>query len=452
MPARLPVAAIVATLGAAHLVRAQGTTSAVPVHGVAYDSLRGAPLAGAIVSIAGTDRNTATDARGQFQFASVPPGRYTVVAQHAGLDSIGLSGISAPVSVTDGRDEVRIAVPSFTTLWRLACGDTPPPKDSGFVYGTVRDAVGQGPLPNALVDLTWVDLAVDRSLAVRRTWWRQQTRSDATGSYTVCGVPLSAGLRVRATSDSGASGLIDLMSYGSRVQRRDLLVGPASDSGAMRGGTISGLVTDSAGRPFADARIVMDDAPETRSGADGQFIVRNVPSGTRQVELLAIGMQPVVAVVDVIAHDTATVTAALRKVTTLDVVRVTASARVRLMVREFDERRRSGFGHVRDSTEIMSHGTLSSAFAEFPGVQMERGQNGAGSFSLSMKASGPGRCVPNLWIDGRQERDFEFLGTLRPSEIAAVEVYPHAFSVPMRFIGRRSGCGAVVVWTKWSFG
>lgn len=452
MLARLTLPAVLASLGAAHLARAQGATPAVPVHGIAFDSLRGAPLADALVMIVGTDRSTVTDAHGRFQFASVPAGPHTFAVQHAALDSIGVSGISARATVTDGRDEVRIALPSFATLWRAACGNTPPPRDSGFVYGTVRDATGQDPLPDAIIEVTWIDVVVDKSLAMTRTRWRERARADASGSYGACGVPLSVGLRVQASSDSGRSGLIDLMPSGLRVQRRDLLVGHASDSGATRGGTITGLVTDTAGRPFPEARVIMDGAPEIRSGADGRFTFRNVPSGTRQVEVLALGMLPVTAVVDVVAHETAAVAATLRKVRTLDVVRVTASRRVQLTIRDFEERRKTGFGYVRDSTAIASRGTLSSVFSEFAGVQVERGTSGAGSFSLSMKASGPGRCTPNLWIDGREERDFDFLNSFHTDELAAVEVYPQAFSVPMRFMGRNSTCGAVVVWTKWSFG
>lgn len=452
MLARIPVAVILAALGGAHAARAQDGRWPVTVHGIAYDSLRGAPLAGAVVTVVGTARTATTDSRGRFQFDSVAPGGYTFAAQHAALDSVGFSGVSARAAVTDGRDDVRIALPSFATLWRVVCGDSPPPRDSGFVYGTIRDAAGQQPLPNAIIDVSWIDMAVSKSLAVTRTQWRSGARSDASGSYGVCGVPASVGLRVQARSDSGSSGLIDLLPYGLRVQRRDLLVGLASDSGEARGGTVAGLVTDTAGRPFPDARIIMEERPEIRSNADGRFTFRDVPTGTRQVEVLALGMLPVVTAVDVIAQETATVTAALRKVTRLDIVRVTATARVRRAVAEFEERRRGGFGYIRDSTTIATRGTMSSVFFEFPGVQVERGASGTTSFGLSMKATGPGRCAPNLWIDGREERDFDLLNALHTDEIAALEVYPHAFSVPMRFMGRSSSCGAVVVWTKWVFG
>jgi hypothetical protein len=112
----------------------------VRVQGVVYDSLRSRPLAGAIVTLSGDSRITRSDSRGRFVFDSVPPGARTFAAQHAALDSVGFSGISARVTVTDGAKPIVIAAPSFASLWRTACGPTRPPKDSGFVYGTVDRA------------------------------------------------------------------------------------------------------------------------------------------------------------------------------------------------------------------------------------------------------------------------------------------------------------------------
>src|SRR5690349_11117142 len=149
MPRRMHVVALTLTAAIADAGSAQQGAARVRVHGVAYDSLRGAPLAAAVVTIVGGTGSTRTDALGRFQFDSISPGVHTFAAQHDLLDSLGFTGISARAVVTDGRDEVRIAVPSFATLWRVACGDARPPRDSGFIYGTVRDVVTQAPVPNA---------------------------------------------------------------------------------------------------------------------------------------------------------------------------------------------------------------------------------------------------------------------------------------------------------------
>jgi hypothetical protein len=427
---------------------AQSAVAPVAVRGIAYDSLRGVPLSDALVSILGTARSTTTDVRGGFRFDSVSPGEHTFAVQHAALDSIGFTGIATHATITDGRAEIRVTVPSFASLWKSVCRGGVP-KDSGFVYGTVREAVSGNPLRGAVVDVNWLDLKVESGNRVSRTSWRAQSHTDAAGGYSICGVPIELTIRARASTDSATSGLIDLVGRGARVQRRDFLV-LATDSTTVARGNITGLVTDTAGRPFADARVVMDEAPEIRTGADGRFTLTGVPAGTRQVEILAIGMSPVVTAVDVTPNETAVFAAALRRITTLDVVRVTGSRSTQLRVREFEERRKTSAGYVRDSSQITSGATIAAAFSTFSGLQVERGTNGTNSFWLSLPGGARGRCAANLWVDGIVQRDYDYLNFLRPSELAAIEVYPRVFTAPTRYQGVDQ-CGSVIVWTKREF-
>src|SRR3954463_2865805 len=96
---------------------------AIPLRGMVFDSLRGQPMRDAFVSIAGGAQVITTDARGRFQFDSVAPGPHEIMAQHPILDSIGLSGLSAHAVVSGKGSEITLAVPSFATLWRAACGN-----------------------------------------------------------------------------------------------------------------------------------------------------------------------------------------------------------------------------------------------------------------------------------------------------------------------------------------
>jgi hypothetical protein len=436
-------------------VTAQAQT--VTVRGVAFDSLRGAPLGNAFVSIAGSSKTTTTDNRGRFRFDDVAPGTYTFRLQHAVLDSIGFTGLTSHATVTDGRAEVRLGVPSFATLWRVTCGTNRVPKDSGFVYGTVRTATGRDNANGATVELTWLELGVEKK-SIRQRFWRGQAQVDERGGYAVCGVPIDVGLRVRARRDSSESGLIDLPGVGARVQRRDLLLGMTTDS-AQRG-VVAGQLSAVGGAPLANARVIVDGAPEFRSGEDGRFRVPGVPLGTRQVEILALGYMPVVATVDVLPNEPALVTSELRKVTTLDVVRVTAPPAQRRVLEAFAARRRAGFGHVIDSTIIANRGTIASVFEGFPSVQVSRRSPFA--FIVLLPGRAGGKCVANLWIDGFQRhgfRDdpaslFEQLDILRPNDIAAIEIYPRSLGAPGEFTSLGSGedCGSVVVWTKRAFG
>ena len=416
----------------------------VTVNGIAYDSLRRAPLGDAFVALsgAGGGRSATSDSRGRFHFDSVTPGAYTLSMQHAALEAIGVPGVTTRVVVTDGSGELTIAVPSFAMLWRNACPGAPP-SDSGFVYGVVRNASTQKPVANASVDLSWIDIAMDKEKHVTQRRWRSQTRSDAQGSYGVCGVPAGVGLRVQAVGDSAESAAVDLAPSEVRVQRRDLLVAPTTK--VLRG-SIVGLLTGAAGAPFRDARVILSDSVETRSGADGHFTLRDVPAGTRQLDITAIGMAPISVIVDVLPNDTAHVSAELKRVATLDPVKVKGVARLTAFYADLEARKKSGMGYMHDSTEIGKAGTTATIFAGFPSTQVVR-QRGS-NFVVTLPA-GARRCTALVWIDGRRA-DFEVLSGLYPDDLALVEVYPNRASVPPQFVVPGVACGAIVVWTKYA--
>ena len=418
----------------------------VRVRGVVFDSLRRQPIRNAFVSMAGSEQIATTDSRGRFQFDSVLPGVHRVTAQHPLLDSLGLSGLSARTTVTDGRDEVSLAVPSFATLWGVACGGRVP-KDSGIVYGTIRDADGGAPVANVAVELSWSDLLLDKKRHVIQRRWRVETRSNAVGGYAVCGVAPELGVQVHASADSSESGVIDLPPLATRVQRRDLLVGSAAAADSSRRGTITGLVTDQNGQPVADARILMDQLPAIRSDADGRFTLRDVPTGTRQVEIFAIGTSPLLEIVDVVPGTQAAVAATLRRVRTLEGVRTEAERGARVFAAEFNERRRQGFGYVRDSTDILKYDQFVNVLRDVPSMNVQY----RGSVLSISVPDGKGRsCAPDVLIDGARG-GFGNLVDLSPREVGGVEVYPRAAHIPPRFVppGIQPECGMILVWTKY---
>ena len=424
--------------------QAAAQAAGVTLRGIAFDSLHRAPLANAFITLGGA-RSTTSDERGRFAFDSVRPGTHALDLQHDMLDSIGLPGVSIRVSVTDGRERVVIAIPAFATLWRASCGDRAPPADSAFVYGYIRSARDARPLAAAAVGLTWIDVSLGPQREINQRFWRSEIRSDARGEYSICGVPVDMALRIQAVADSAASGIIDLEPSMLRVRRRDLLVGPADSTDVTQRGAISGIVTNALGAPFDGARVVLDDVPEVRTGPDGRFILRNVVAGTRQLELFAIGVRPVVIAVDLQPGETANVAATLERVTTLDVVRVTGSRFQQRFVREFEERRRSGFGSFVDSTVLGRRLTMVSALAGLSGVEVRSGRGG--SISVTLPSTKIRRCDAGIWIDGWRA-DAEQLAALDPRDLAAIEVFPRASLVPLRFSGSLTGCGVVAIWTK----
>ena len=436
-------------------VQAQAPTARVTVTGLAFDSLRGAPLVDAFITIEGRSRSTTSDAKGRFTFDTLAPGTYTFAMQHAVLDSLGLSGATTRAIVTDGKALVTLAVPSFATMWRAVCGAIPAPaNDSGLVYGNIRDAKKQSAVPQATVEVSWLDLVnlgTKTASNITQRRWKNEAQADAQGGYAVCGVPLRTQLRVRANYLMNATGNIDLASSNDRVRRQDLMLAGTSPADSTLRGAVSGIVSDGEGNPVPGARVILDDVTEARTDAGGRFSLRSVPTGSRQVDVAAIGMSPVSALVDVLAGDTALFSPSLRRMSNLEAMNITASGTRRRAAMLFDERRKAGFGSYMDSTTLNRRTTLAGAFTGLAGVTIQAASANGRRFNIFLPSTGVDKCLAMLQVDGIQQFDHEILSTLHPTDIAAIEVYPHRLTVPTELMRTDARCGLVAVWTKRAF-
>jgi len=255
------------------------------------------------------------------------------------------------------------------------------------------------------------------------------------------------GVAVLARMDSSASGRIDVAPIGIRVQRRDLTIG--TTSAQSKRGTITGLVTDPQGQVVAGARVRTDDLPEVRTNGEGRFRLTDVPTGTRQVEVLAIGVAPAVASADVMPGDSAIIEVRLQKVLTLDAMRTMAARGNRVFAAEFDARRRSGFGYSKDSVEIARYTQFFNVFRDIPGLNVH---NASSTLTITVPDGKGGFCEPEVLIDGAPAA-FGHLIDLLPDEVGGVEVYTRAAHIPARFVptGIQPQCGMILVWTKYGF-
>ena len=426
--------------------------------------MRGEPLAGAFVTLAGPTsgmRSALSDEHGRFRFDSVAPGTYRLALQHAAFGTLGLSGTATQVRVTDGRDTVHLSTPSFATLWRFECGGAPPSADTGFVFGTVRSAATRKPAVGSRVTLRWTDLALDKETGVAERPWRADGVADSSGEFRVCRVPSAVILQARAAAHpadpaAASSGVVDLVPNGYRVRRLDVVVGEA----AMRRGVVSGFVVTSAGSPVRGATVTAEDSLAARSDSTGRFVLANVPSGTHQLESHFVGMAPTFVVADVYPNDTARVTITMAPVATLAPVNVRSRLTMQqLLARGFDERRLMGLGRYRDSTELAKYSMIATVLNEIPGVKAGS-KNVAGLDRVSLRGmKGRGQCEANIWVDGvlaHQDPVFgiDELAHLTPSDLAAVEVYTRDVDTPGQFQGltqKTRACGSVVIWTKRAF-
>jgi hypothetical protein len=437
---RLLVLAVMLSAGAT-CVRGQGAT---PIRGIAYDSLRARPLAGALVSIEALGRTAISDSSGAFVLDSIPAGRHALVLQHEMLDSLGLPEPRFVIETQVLQGAVRIGTPSFATLWRATCGGTPP-SDSGFVFGAIRRARDRAGIAGAEIRASWVDIAFDRRTGASQARMGGRVESGRDGRYAICGVPNGVQLQMRAGSAPTATDAIELFHEAPGVTRRDFLLADADT--ALRG-AVRGTVRGTAGGPVPNALVDAPGAAGVRTDGEGRFLIRAVSLGTRTLVVRSIGAEPMLAIADVAWRDTAEVEIILKNIPTLDSVEVIGSRVMRRFVEDLENRKALGIAKFVDSARVRRIDNVRSAILSGSNARIAR--NGMVTF-------GPSNCVPAFWIDKHFVRPDDAsmeLNLLSPDQIGAIEIYDKKTMIPSEYwppAGRRPPECALVIWTKRHF-
>jgi hypothetical protein len=421
-----------------------------PVTGTVYDSLLHARLRGADVWVRGSDRHVQTDADGRFQLDSIAPGRYTLLVSHPGLDSAGLFTLAVPVNIT-GHDStpLSVATPSLATLWGRRCGQELMTRvDSGLVFGVIQDAKTQVRLAGAGVLLKWLRIFQTDPVNVQTQPRETTTKSDSTGAYYACGVARDMKIALRAYAQTDSSGLIDLQLGARGVGRQDLLVAlaPARQPAVLRGQAVTIEQT-----PVWSGRVSVREGASTVIGDDGTFMIRDVAPGTQWVSVQAIGRAPAGQAVDLRPGDTTWLPVTLGPLpVTLAPVRVLGLPS--RMLADFEERRRagSGLGYFRGEAEIAGMASLRSVLSSLPSIQLVRGRGNTDFMALlpNPGVGGRGWCLAALYVDGFLA-DWDQLQTYKPQDLVGVEMYPRASSAPVQYQQVATGCGVVLIWTKY---
>lgn len=451
-----------------------------PLRGIVFDSLRSAPLVDATVRVRGTALFVQTDSRGRFRADSVPSGALVLDVEHPLLDSIGLFTLSARVQ-HDGRTEHRVGVPSFATIARAVCGRAVS-DDSALLYGAVLDAEAR-PARGAVVAVSW--LAVSRTsegkLGQQRLTY--SISADSLGRFAACGLPADEPYTVDvrgAGVDSASRVSIALPAQAGRVLRQEVMlpavvaidalvattrtdstvvrseaIAAPVDSARMPTGVVRGTVLGPNGEPIAGARVGGEGVAEAVSDSAGRFLLPRVPTGSRQLDVVALGRTPQTRLVQVRVRDTLMLAFTLERVTTLAGVKTEATV-VGEIVRSYEERRRVGLGRYRDSIELARAPAMRTVFDAMPNLQVVRRPDGR--FVLLIKTTvqlrtGLDKCEPRIFIDGRPD-DLEQLNLLQPRDLAWMEVYTRSSIIPAELMEGIQGraCGVVSVMTKRKLG
>jgi hypothetical protein len=430
----------VATVTAAFLLGPSLSAQAT-VNGVVYDSLRArGPLRDAVVTIDGLAVRARTDRRGRFSIPEVPVGAWTVRVQSPWLDSLSLSPV-ATVTVGGARrvPTVRVAVPSVESYERAVCG-TSFEATYGVLRGEVRDVQGLV-RPGVFVGAVWAE-AVLRGNELSTQLFGAIDTTNASGIFTLCGVPRESNLLLRAGDDTLGTGELSVQLEQRAIARQDVVVGARS-----RTARVSGRVVNRQGVPVAGAMVGVegDSVLFVRSSADGSFEFRAVPQRSAQILVRSIGYTPQYVDVEPTSNEVLLPDVVLGPVPQeLAEFRVVAAATT-LAEMEFRQRQRSGMGVFLDENRLAQFPILS---ANALASMSTRIRSSGGNVPRVLIRNGGNSCRPRFFLDGvdfgRTRDGFEEADLLRQAK--RIEVHD-SWSMPARFADL-DGCGVVLVWTQ----
>lgn len=338
--------------------------------------------------------------------------------------TVGASGVGAQQDDDcDGRASLRVSVVD----------------DSG----TIR-------IPNATVVLRWTE-----SERVRQPL-RQEAEAD--GRLLICAPPDAgqATLWSELGDASSEEAVIALQPGRSHDVELRLLIASAES------GRLVGQVWDARSKdPVATAAVSLAGrSAATTTNRRGRFILSGIPVGVYQLDVRHIGYAPLTHRVAVARGMSTDIDVGLvPDPVEMEPIVATAIRARRLEIKGFYERRywgelvSGGVFFTAEDVERRNPRLISQMIADESGIKLDCGVRVESCKLVNTRRSSTslGPCVMSVYLDGtwinRNAGDTIDM-FVRPVEIAGVEVYKGAASLPAEYAGRASGCGVVVISTK----
>ncbi|MEO7083539.1 MAG: carboxypeptidase-like regulatory domain-containing protein [Gemmatimonadaceae bacterium] len=471
----LHVAEIRSTGGQLALARAgRDTLWSLPpqtMRGLVRDSLSGRPIPSARVSLVGTSLSSTTNAKGEFVMSGVLPGEYEVEITTPSLDSVRALHRSA-LEFADASQSLEVRVPNGAQLQAALCGAVGLDKP-GVIVGSVRVMRDTVPAKGQPVAVEWSETSLHEGNAkeigaeIRNRWL--ETKTDASGMFRFCGVPVNTSLTVHAETGSGASNVANLrLGDNARFGRADITV----DGSVARSSVLTGLVVDSTGKPMFAAEVSIPDASKTTTAdARGAFRLNELLPGVHRVVVRRVGYSALEVTIMLEANRTIDRRLVLNRVVTLDSLVATASA-IDPAMREFEENKKIGLGRflTRDNLAKAGQTRLSSILASVTGLVVYPGPQDAQYTSAKRSptcAPNDGQCArrqAGLLYDGVHcfalvYLDNQLLNPSHPAEpvdvntfgvdqVEAIEFYSGGAETPAKYTSMGSNCGVLVLHTR----
>jgi hypothetical protein len=226
--------------------------------------------------------------------------------------------------------------------------------------------------------------------------------------------------------------------------------------------TLTGIVTDSAGRPLREAELLVGQGPSrTRADSMGRYSIRLPHGGRVQVMVRLVGYRQFIDTVQVPGFGTQRFNIRLQKLPTrLATVTVTdRSLCETTSLSSFECRRNSGVGHFRDAGELraMRPRNWADMLDGMPGLRREPRR---GPYGMDWRPTAPpSRCVREIW-NGQLPMEapgaeFQPDEMWTPNDVVAIEYYESHNEVPPQYkryawwpplLGQP--CGLIVYWLR----
>jgi hypothetical protein len=438
---------------------APAPTHRAGISGVIVDSLNAGYLAGAEVVVQGANVTRVTDSLGRFRVDSLPPGTYQVGVFHPLLDTLGISLASQPFHLgADSASFVVLAIPSASTIIHRSC-PRPGPRAQGTsaVIGHVTDPESLAPVAGADVSIAWMQIEVSKEIGVRRTPRLLRDSTNAQGEFSICGVPnsMQATLQARKGTAVTAEIPIALGNEETELFARTLLLSP-KDSGAKAGNaSVSGRVVLEGSPSNAGSRVeVVGTDVIAMTNENGEFTIRNLPSGTQVLLARHIGFGAETVPVDLSSRAPQKVSIKLPKyVAIMDPVVVTARRQAALDKVGFNQRVKSGMGFYLgpEQLQAMHPNYLTDILRRVPSLRISSTPTGdvvTSSRGVTSLSGGQG-CVQYYvddmpWTSATPGDINDFVNG---NEVVGVEVYSGP-GAPAQYTRGGQDCTTIVLWTK----
>jgi hypothetical protein len=278
------------------------------------------------------------------------------------------------------------------------------------------------------------------------------------GRYELCAVPTLVRVTVSASAGRSRSDPVAVSIRSDSPLGLDLSLAPGGAGfGSAARGSITGTVRDSEGAPILGVRFTVAGSDVAALSTEaGRFDLGGLAGGEYVVSARRIGYRPESQRVRLGDASGPAVAFVLTPVAVRlsEVVTVAPMSPFEL-ASGFGERRRRGPGVFFDRADLERRRphNLTDVFRTIPGFHIQPALTRWGSQStptMTRANTGSRVCQIDYYVNGHEfsPTSMGIDSDIPPHQIEAIEVYKPS-EIPPQFLGKRSRCGVVVIWTRY---